>query len=119
MASFFHSTANHHVKQVAFAIATTVTLGISGLSVKSCGKYYVPSSNVSGSSVIAMAVAIDNGVEIEGGSLDDDRSLKSRDIRFPGRDNESLAPIFTPPRSVSALKIDFSLQQQFEHDVPG
>ncbi|CAH2055242.1 unnamed protein product [Thlaspi arvense] len=27
------------------------------------------------------------------------KSLKSRGIRFPGRDNESLAPIFTPPRS--------------------
>lgn len=29
------------------------------------------------------------------------KSLKSRGIRFPGRDVESLAPIFTPPRSVS------------------
>ncbi|KAH7692872.1 Target of Myb protein 1 [Dioscorea alata] len=29
------------------------------------------------------------------------KSLKLRGIRFPGRDNESLAPIFTPPRSVS------------------
>ncbi|XP_073000765.1 TOM1-like protein 1 [Typha latifolia] len=29
------------------------------------------------------------------------KSLKSRGIQFPGRDNESLAPIFTPPRSVS------------------
>ncbi|KAJ4953297.1 hypothetical protein NE237_030129 [Protea cynaroides] len=28
------------------------------------------------------------------------KSLKSRGIRFPGRDDESLAPIFTPPRSV-------------------
>ncbi|KAJ3681659.1 hypothetical protein LUZ60_014232 [Juncus effusus] len=28
------------------------------------------------------------------------KSLKSRGIRFPGRDEESLAPIFTPPRSV-------------------
>lgn len=27
------------------------------------------------------------------------KSLKSRGIRFPGRDSESLAPIFTPPRS--------------------
>ncbi|XP_024368263.1 TOM1-like protein 1 isoform X1 [Physcomitrium patens] len=27
-------------------------------------------------------------------------SLKSRGIRFPGRDEESLAPIFTPPQSV-------------------
>lgn len=47
------------------------------------------------------------------------KSLKSRGIRFPGRDNESLAPIFTPPRSVSAPEVDVSLQQQFEHDVPG
>eukprot|EP00249_Psilotum_nudum_P007567 c20659_g1_i1 orf=396-1574(+) len=29
------------------------------------------------------------------------KSLKSRGIRFPGRDEESLAPIFTPPQSVS------------------
>jgi len=28
------------------------------------------------------------------------KSLKSRGIRFPGRDNESLAPIFTPPQTV-------------------
>lgn len=27
------------------------------------------------------------------------KSLKSRGIRFPGRDNESLAPIFTPPQT--------------------
>ncbi|XP_027913786.1 TOM1-like protein 1 [Vigna unguiculata] len=46
------------------------------------------------------------------------KSLRSRGIRFPGRDNESLAPIFTPPRSVSAAEVDVSLQQQFEHDVP-
>ena len=29
------------------------------------------------------------------------QSLKSRGIRFPGRDEESLAPIFTPPQSVA------------------
>jgi hypothetical protein len=29
------------------------------------------------------------------------KSLKSRGIRFPGRDEESLAPIFTPPQSVA------------------
>lgn len=29
------------------------------------------------------------------------KSLKSRGIRFPGRDEESLAPIFTPPQSVT------------------
>ncbi|MCO5570312.1 hypothetical protein L7F22_024030 [Adiantum nelumboides] len=28
------------------------------------------------------------------------KSLKSRGIRFPGRDAESLAPIFTPPRAI-------------------
>ncbi|KAL3700982.1 hypothetical protein R1sor_019004 [Riccia sorocarpa] len=27
------------------------------------------------------------------------KSLKSRGVRFPGRDNESLAPIFTPPQT--------------------
>lgn len=46
------------------------------------------------------------------------KSLKSRGIRFPGRDNESLAPIFTPPRSVSAPEADVNLQQQFEQDIP-
>lgn len=30
------------------------------------------------------------------------KSLKSRGLQFPGRDSESLAPIFTPPRSESA-----------------
>lgn len=29
------------------------------------------------------------------------QSLKSRGIKFPGRDLESLAPIFTPPQSIS------------------
>ncbi|XP_078437959.1 target of Myb protein 1 [Wolffia australiana] len=32
------------------------------------------------------------------------KSLKSRGIRFPGRDNESLAPIFTPPSSVPEVQ---------------
>ncbi|WVZ57787.1 hypothetical protein U9M48_008129 [Paspalum notatum var. saurae] len=32
------------------------------------------------------------------------KSLRSRGIRFPGRDDESLAPIFTPPRSVPAAE---------------
>ncbi|KAK7253134.1 hypothetical protein RIF29_37587 [Crotalaria pallida] len=46
------------------------------------------------------------------------KSLKSRGIRFPGRDNESLAPIFTPPRSVSAPEADVHLPQQIHaHDV--
>ena len=44
------------------------------------------------------------------------QSLKSRGVRFPGRDNESLAPIFTPPRSVS--EADVNLQQQVQHDIP-
>ncbi|KZV41084.1 hypothetical protein F511_14060 [Dorcoceras hygrometricum] len=43
------------------------------------------------------------------------KSLKSRGIRFPGRDDESLAPIFTPPRSVSASESNAPLSQQ--HDV--
>ncbi|KAL5568248.1 hypothetical protein UlMin_024823 [Ulmus minor] len=45
------------------------------------------------------------------------KSLRSRGIRFPGRDNESLAPIFTPPRSVSASETDASLAQQLQHDI--
>ncbi|KAF5747205.1 TOM1-like protein 2 [Tripterygium wilfordii] len=46
------------------------------------------------------------------------KSLKSRGIRFPGRDNESLAPIFTPPRSVSAPEVDAVLAQQIERGIP-
>lgn len=47
------------------------------------------------------------------------KSLKSRGIRFPGRDNESLAPIFTPPRSVSDVESNANLpQQQGHHDIP-
>ncbi|XP_050221998.1 TOM1-like protein 1 [Mercurialis annua] len=46
------------------------------------------------------------------------KSLRSRGIRFPGRDNESLAPIFTPARSVSAAEVDASLAQQIQHDIP-
>jgi len=42
------------------------------------------------------------------------KSLKSRGIRFPGRDDESLAPIFTPPRSVSEAETDAS----HAHDIP-
>lgn len=42
------------------------------------------------------------------------KSLKSRGIRFPGRDDESLAPIFTPARSVSEAETDASLG----HDIP-
>ncbi|KAL3630806.1 3'(2'),5'-bisphosphate nucleotidase/inositol-1,4-bisphosphate 1-phosphatase [Castilleja foliolosa] len=45
------------------------------------------------------------------------KSLKSR-VRFPGRDNESLAPIFTPTRSVAASEPNAPLEQQFLHDIP-
>ncbi|KAJ4882647.1 Target of Myb protein 1 [Raphanus sativus] len=34
------------------------------------------------------------------------KSLKARGIRFPGRDNESLAPIFTPARSAPAPELN-------------
>ncbi|XP_044477823.1 TOM1-like protein 1 [Mangifera indica] len=43
------------------------------------------------------------------------KSLRSRGIRFPGRDNESLAPIFTPPPS--APEVDASLARQMRHDI--
>lgn len=46
------------------------------------------------------------------------KSLRSRGIRFPGRDNESLAPIFTPPRSVSAPEVDATLAHQIQPDIP-
>lgn len=44
--------------------------------------------------------------------------MKSRGIRFPGRDNESLAPIFTPPRTVSASESTPNLGQQLHRDIP-
>ncbi|KAB1223621.1 TOM1-like protein 2 [Morella rubra] len=46
------------------------------------------------------------------------KSLKSRGIRFPGRDNESLAPIFTPARSVSESELNAGLPQQIQRDFP-
>lgn len=46
------------------------------------------------------------------------QSLKSRGIRFPGRDNESLAPIFTPPRSVSDSEYNTDFPQQIQRDIP-
>ncbi|CAK9146587.1 unnamed protein product [Ilex paraguariensis] len=46
------------------------------------------------------------------------KSLKSRGMRFPGRDNESLAPIFTPPQSVLASDSDASPAQHIHHDIP-
>ena len=38
-------------------------------------------------------------------------------MRFPGRDNESLAPIFTPPRSVSEAEVGANFTQQTFEDV--
>ncbi|QHN91576.1 TOM1-like protein [Arachis hypogaea] len=49
--------------------------------------------------------------------LDDMVSLKSKGIRFPGCHNESLAPIFTPPRSVSEVELDLPRQTQHD-DIP-
>ncbi|GAV90025.1 VHS domain-containing protein/GAT domain-containing protein [Cephalotus follicularis] len=46
------------------------------------------------------------------------KSLKSRGIRFPGRDNESLAPIFTPPPSVFQVEVDATFSQQIQRDTP-
>ncbi|KAI4968950.1 hypothetical protein ZWY2020_046280 [Hordeum vulgare] len=45
------------------------------------------------------------------------KSLKSRGVRFPGRDNESLAPIFTPPRSVAEAEAGANFTQQTFQDV--
>lgn len=45
------------------------------------------------------------------------KSLKSRGIRFPGRDGESLAPIFTPPPS-APLESHPSLSQQIHREIP-
>ncbi|KAG6521593.1 TOM1-like protein 1 [Zingiber officinale] len=44
------------------------------------------------------------------------KSLKSRGIRFPGRDNESLAPLFTPPRSVSETEAYNNANRQTFND---
>ncbi|KAF3959218.1 hypothetical protein CMV_015944 [Castanea mollissima] len=46
------------------------------------------------------------------------KSLRSRGIRFPGRDNESLAPIFTPARSVSESELNEALPQRIERELP-
>ncbi|KNA07092.1 hypothetical protein SOVF_175110 [Spinacia oleracea] len=43
------------------------------------------------------------------------KSLRSRGIRFPGRDDESLAPVFTPPRSVPEAEVNAPLAQP---DIP-
>lgn len=44
--------------------------------------------------------------------------MRSRGVRFPGRDSESLAPIFTPPRSIPASEPTPSIAQQTRHEVP-
>ncbi|XP_071732140.1 TOM1-like protein 1 [Rutidosis leptorrhynchoides] len=47
------------------------------------------------------------------------KSLKSRGIRFPGRDSESLAPIFTPPRSIPPTEVYPVPPQQFhQQEIP-
>ncbi|KAA0056105.1 hypothetical protein IC582_011469 [Cucumis melo] len=46
------------------------------------------------------------------------KSLKSRGIRFPGRDNESLAPIFTPARTVPVSETEAIYAEEFHHDIP-
>jgi hypothetical protein len=46
------------------------------------------------------------------------QSLRSRGIRFPGRDDESLAPIFTPPRSVPAAEPYADAAQDGYQEIP-
>ncbi|RZC73931.1 hypothetical protein C5167_049410 [Papaver somniferum] len=47
------------------------------------------------------------------------KSLKSRGIRFPGRDDESLAPIFTPARTVAESEVISTRSQEVhEQQVP-
>ncbi|CAI9087036.1 OLC1v1021000C1 [Oldenlandia corymbosa var. corymbosa] len=46
------------------------------------------------------------------------KSLKSRGIRFPGRDDESLAPIFTPARSVSTSEVNATRAPQSHREIP-
>ncbi|XBJ09641.1 hypothetical protein VPH35_014683 [Triticum aestivum] len=48
----------------------------------------------------------------------DEMSLRSRGIRFPGRDDESLAPIFTPPRSVPAAEPYSDAAQEGYQEIP-
>lgn len=44
--------------------------------------------------------------------------MKSRGIRFPGRDEESLAPIFTPPRSVPVPEPYSEASQDGYQEIP-
>ncbi|CAJ1934079.1 unnamed protein product [Sphenostylis stenocarpa] len=45
------------------------------------------------------------------------KSLKSRGIRFPSRDIESLAPIFTPPCSGASPEADVNLEHLMPNDI--
>jgi hypothetical protein len=44
--------------------------------------------------------------------------LRSRGIRFPGRDEESLSPIFTPPCSVPAAEPYSEASQDGYQEIP-
>ncbi|KAG4993914.1 hypothetical protein JHK82_030643 [Glycine max] len=44
------------------------------------------------------------------------KSLKSRGIGFPSRDNESLAPVFTPRSATASADADVSLAHLMQHD---
>lgn len=46
------------------------------------------------------------------------KSLRSRGIRFPGRDDESLAPIFTPPRSAPSAEQYSAAAQEGYQEIP-
>ncbi|KAK6118477.1 hypothetical protein DH2020_047744 [Rehmannia glutinosa] len=46
------------------------------------------------------------------------KSLKSRGIRFPHRDNDSLVPLSTPPRSMAASESNATHPQQLYHEIP-
>lgn len=45
------------------------------------------------------------------------KSLKSRGIQFPGRDSESLAPIFTPPRSLRQRESYVNVPEDPDHEI--
>ncbi|KAJ1693469.1 hypothetical protein LUZ63_010167 [Rhynchospora breviuscula] len=46
------------------------------------------------------------------------KSLKLRGIRFPGRDDESLAPIFTPPRTIPEVTLHTDAPYLTTHETP-
>ena len=47
------------------------------------------------------------------------QSLKSRGIRFLGRDDESLAPIFTPPHSTTTPEAAVSFVNLIQYNIHG